>query len=46
MGGSRDVLRACGGLLELVGTSLAGFFGLFKNWCALGLFSRKYEEEE
>ena len=46
MGGSRDVRRDCGGLLELVGISLAGFSGLFKNWCVLGLFSRKYEEEE
>ena len=36
--GSRDGRRVYGGLLELVRISFAGFFGLFKNGCALGLF--------
>ena len=38
MGGSRDVRRACVGLLESVGTSLAGFSRLCKNGGGLGLF--------
>ena len=37
-GGSRDNRRAYEGLLEPVRTSLAGFSGLCKNECALGLF--------
>ena len=40
-GGSRDGRRACGGILELVGTSFVGVSKLYKNGCALGIFPRK-----
>ena len=33
-GGSRDSRRACGDLLEPVGTSFAGFSGLCKKVCS------------
>ena len=43
MGGSRDVRRACEGLVEPVGTSLAVVSGLCKNGGALGLVLGFYE---
>ena len=44
MGGSRDVRRACGGLLEPVGTSLTVFSRLCKNGGALGLVPGFYKQ--
>ena len=44
-GGFKDGRRACGGLLEPVGTSFSRFSGLCKNGCSKA-FSRKDEEEE
>ena len=46
MGRSRDIRRACGGLLEPVGTSLDVFSGLYKNGGALGHVPRFVKEEE
>ena len=43
IGGSRDVRRACRGLLEPVWTSLAGFSGLCKNGGALRLVPGFYK---
>ena len=46
MGGSRDTRRACGGLLEPVGTSLDVFYGLYKSGGTLGHVPRFVKEEE
>ena len=44
-GSSRNGRKACGGLLELVGTSFAGVSRLCKNGCALRVFLRKTKKK-